>query len=84
MKKLIMVASLLIFVIAVRNLLKEERREQMARLPGTMMERGMAMMPEDSPPVVMMSGLRLMQEQNAELLALLRERLPVQQGSSME
>ncbi len=77
-KKLIMVAFLVIFVSAVRSLLKEERRDQLARLPATMMERGMAMMPEDSPPMVMMSGLRRMQEQNDELLALLRERLPVQ------
>ena len=77
-KKLIMVAFLVIFVSAVRSLLKEERRERLARLPATMMERGMAMMPEDSPPVVMMSGLRHLQEQNDELLALLRERLPVQ------
>ena len=77
-KKLFMVAVLLIFVSAIRSLLKEERRDQRARLPSTMMERGMAMMPEDSPPVVMMSGLRHLQEQNDELLALLRERLPVQ------
>lgn len=84
MKKLFMVASLLIFVNVVRSLLNEERRERLARVPATMMERGMEMMPENSPPVVMMSGLRRIQEQNDELLALLRERFPVQQGSSVE
>ena len=84
MKKLFVVALLLVFVNAVRSLLNEERREQLARLPATMMERGMEMMPEDSPPMVMMSGLRRMQEQNDELIALLRERLPVQEGSSVE
>ena len=84
MKKLFIVALLLISVSAVRSLLKEERRERLARLPATMMEKCMEMMPEDSPPVVMMSGLRRIQEQNDELLALLRERLPVQQGSSVE
>ena len=84
MKKLFMVALLLIFVNGVRSLLKEERRERLARLPATIMERGMEMMPEGSPPVVMMSGLRRIQEQNDELLALLRERLPVQEGSSTE
>jgi hypothetical protein len=82
MKKLIVVAVLLILVSAVRSLLKEERRERLARLPATMMEKCMEMMPEDSPPVVMMSGLRRIQEQNDDLLALLRERLPVEQGSS--
>lgn len=84
MKKLFLVALLLVSVSAVRSLLKEERRERLARLPATMMEKCMEMMPEDSPPVVMMSGLRRIQEQNDELLALLRERLPVQQGSSAE
>ena len=84
MKKLLMVAVLLILVNAVRSLLTEERRERLARLPATMMERGMEMMPEGSPPVVMMSGLRRIQEQNDEPLAVLRERLPVQQGSSVE
>ena len=84
MKKLLLVAVLLVSVYAVRSLLKEERRERLARLPATMMEKCMEMMPEESPPVVMMSGLRRIQEQNDELLALLRERLPVQQGSSAE
>ena len=58
---------------AVRALLEGERREQLARLPATMMERGMEMMPENSPPRVMMSSLSRLQEQNEETLSLLRE-----------
>ena len=49
----------------------------------------MEMMPEDSPPMVIMSSLRRLQEQNEELLALqreqnelLRERLRVQETPS--
>ncbi len=38
-----------------------------------MMEKCMDAMPEDSPPKVMTSGIRRMQEQNDELVALLRE-----------
>ncbi len=44
----------------------------------------MEMMPEYSPPLVVMSGLRRIRAQNDELLALLGERFPVQQGSSVE
>ncbi len=60
-------------VFVARRLLTAERREGLSRLPATMMERCMEMMPEDSPPMVMTSSLRRMQEQNEELLALLRE-----------
>ena len=56
--------------VAIRELLQGERRERLAHLPVTMME----MLPEDSPPKVMMSGLQRIQEQNEEILALLRER----------
>ncbi|MFQ6019518.1 MAG: hypothetical protein ACE5KW_02055 [Dehalococcoidia bacterium] len=41
-------------------------------------------MPEEAPPKAMMSGLRRIQEQNEQLLALLRERLPVEESSSPE
>ena len=90
MKKLLVrVAVLLGVVYAIRGLLSGEGRERIARLPATMMERCMEMMPEDSPPMVMMSGLRRLQEQNDELLALqrernelLRERLRVQETPS--
>ncbi len=59
--------------LVVRRLLTAERREGLSHLPGTFMERCMELMPEDSPPKVMMSGIRRMQDQNEELLALLRE-----------
>jgi len=72
-KLLVLMVILLGGAYAVRGLLAEERREQLARLPATLMERCMEMMPEDSPPMVMMSGLRRLQEQNEELLALQRE-----------
>ena len=72
-KLLILVAILLGGAYAARGLLGGERGERLARLPATMMERCMEMMPEDSPPMVMMSSLRQLQEQSDELLALLRE-----------
>ena len=85
MKKLLMLVAILIGgAYTVRVLLGGERRERLARLPATMMERCMEMMPEDSPPKVMMSGMRELQEQSAELLALLRERLPAQESASLE
>ncbi len=60
-------------VFVARRLLTAERREGLSRLPATFMERCMEGMPEDSPPKVMTSGIRRMQEQNEEILALLRE-----------
>ena len=88
-KLLLLVAILLGGAYAIRGLLADERRERLVRLPATLMERCMAMMPEDSPPMVMMSGLRRLQEQNEELIALqreqnelLRERLRVQETPS--
>ena len=72
-KLLVLVAIMLGGAYAVRSLLADERRERLARLPATLMERCMEMMPEDSPPMVMMSSLRRLQEQNEELLALQRE-----------
>ena len=83
-KLLVLMAILLGGAYVVRGLLTDERRERLAGVPATLMERGMKMMPEDSPPMVMMSSLRRIQEQNEELLALqkeqnelLRERLSV-------
>ena len=64
----------------ISQLSQEEQRERLAHLPATMMEKGMDMMPEESPPKVMMAGLRRIQEQNEELLGLLRERLPAQEA----
>ncbi len=60
-------------VFVARRLLTAERREDLSRLPATMMERCMESLPEDSPPKVMTSGIRRMQEQNEERLTLLRE-----------
>ncbi len=84
MKKLLPVAVLLNLVNAARRLVNVDRRERLAKLPATMVEKCMEMMPEGSPPVVKMSGLRRIQEQNDELLAILRERLPVENGASVE
>ena len=88
-KVLLLTAVLVGGAMAARRLLTAERREGLSRLPATMMERCMEHMPEDSPPKVMTSGIRRMQEQNDELLALLREqndllreRLPVERAPS--
>ncbi len=83
-------------VFVARLLLTDERRERLSqrreRMMEQMRERMSSMiesMPEDSPPKVIMSGIRRMQEQNDELLALLREqnnllreRLPVEGAPS--
>ncbi len=74
MKKVLLLIAILVGgTIAVRRLLTAERREGLSRLPGTFMERCMEHMPEESPPKVIMSSLRRTQEQNEEILALLRE-----------
>ncbi len=85
---LLLIAILLGGAIAARRLLTAERCEGLSRLPGTLMERCMEQMPEESPPKVMMSSLRRMQEQNEQLLTLLREqndllreRLTIQKAS---
>lgn len=63
--------------ILMRRLLPSERRaelrERLAQMPATMMERCMDSMPEDSPPRVMASGIRRIEEQNDELISALRE-----------
>ncbi len=75
MKKLLFRLAILVGIAyAIRTLLADEgRRKQLGQLPATMMERCMEMMPEDSPPKLMMSGLSRVQEQNEQMLALLRE-----------
>ena len=84
--------------IAARRLLSPERRERISQLPTTMrgramerMARMMEEMPEDFPPKFFMSAMRRLQEQNEELLALmreqnalLRERLGAGQSSTAE
>ena len=46
---------------------------RLSRLPATMMRLCMEHMPEDFPPKVMTSGVRRLQAQNDEIIALLRE-----------
>jgi hypothetical protein len=96
MKRLVfLIAAIAGGMIAVRRLVTPERREKVSQLPtamgGRMMERMTRMMeemPEDAPPKVLMTSLRRIQEQNDELLALvreqndlLRERLAAEQSS---
>ena len=78
MKKLFfLMAVVLGTAVVVRRLVPSERRtqlrESLAQMPMTMMERCMEIMPEDSPPKVMMSAMRRFEEQNDELLGLIRE-----------
>jgi len=78
MKELLFVAAIALgTVVAVRRLVPAERRtrlrESLVGMPATMMERCMESMPEDSPPKVMTSAMRRFEEQNDELLALVRE-----------
>lgn len=62
--------------IAVSRLVPAERRsrlrEGLLEMPGAMMERCMEAMPDDSPPKAMMSSLQRLEEQNGELVTLLR------------
>ncbi len=78
MKKLLfLTATAFGTAVLVRRLVPAERRaqlrEDLVQMPATMMEKCMDAMPEDSPPKVMTSGIRRMQEQNDELVALFRE-----------
>ncbi len=78
MKKLLFLVTIAVVTAAlVRRLLPAERRDQLRegliQMPATMMEQCMEAMPEDSPPKVMTSGIRRMQEQNDELATLIRE-----------
>jgi hypothetical protein len=74
---LFVIAVALGTVIAVRRLVPAERRtqlrERLAQMPATMMERCMESLPEDSPPKVVTSAMRRFEEQNDELLRLIRE-----------
>ena len=97
-KVLLLMAILLGGVIAVRCLLPAEGRAGLSGLPaammgrmGRMVEACMEHMPDEAPPKVMMSGMRRMQEQNEQLIVLLREqndllreRLPVEKTSSVK
>ena len=94
-KVLLLTAIVVGGAIAAVRLMPAERREHLSQRRERMMERMRERMssmveslPEDSPPKVIMSGIRRMQEQNEELLALLREqndllreRLPAERAS---
>jgi hypothetical protein len=77
MKRLFFMIAVLAGIAAVVRRLPAERRaelqESLAQVPGAMVEHCMDMMPEDSPPKVMMSSVRRFEEQNDEIAALLRE-----------
>ena len=73
MKRMLLLTAVVFGVVyAVRSFLDGERREQIAHLPMTMMERCMEMMPDDAPPKALMSGVEKIQAQNEETLSLLR------------
>jgi 3-methyladenine DNA glycosylase AlkC len=76
-KSLLLMTVLLGSVAALRRLRPAERRAQLlgslSQMPVSMMERCMNSLPENSPRKTMMSGLRRIEEQNEELLALSRE-----------
>jgi len=59
--------------LAARTVLTPARRRRLSRLPEAMMRRCMEHMPEDFPPKAITSGVRQIQNQNEEILALLRE-----------
>jgi hypothetical protein len=81
MKKLLFpIALLLGAAMAFRRLVPPEGREKISEMRATMrdrmaerMGRMMEQMPDDSPPKLFMSTMSRLQEQNDELLALMRE-----------
>ena len=63
-------------VVAVRTLLRAERggaRRRLGAVRARIMERMLEGMPPDSPPKLVMSILPRLQQQNDEIIALLRE-----------
>ena len=77
MRKLLLMVVIGIGIVALlRRVLPAEQRvrlqENLSSVPGVVMERGMEMMPEASPPKVMMSTMRRIEEQNDKLARLLR------------
>ncbi len=77
MKKLLLIAVVGIGVLAVlRRALPAEQKsrlqEKLSGVPGSVMEHCMDMMPEDSPPKVMMSTMRRIEDQNDKLARLIR------------
>ena len=77
MRKLLLMVVIGIGIVALlRRVLPAEQRvrlqENLSSVPGVVMERGMEMIPEDSPPRVMMSTMRRIEEQNDKLATLIR------------
>jgi hypothetical protein len=72
-RKLLLTPFVLGAVFVASRLLTPKGRRSLSRLPATMMKRCMEHMPEDSPPKILTSGMRRVQMQNDEILALLRE-----------
>ena len=77
MRKLLLIAVVGIGILALlRRALPADQRvrweENLSGVPGAMMERGINIIPEDSPPRVMMSTMRRIEEQNDKLAKLVR------------
>ena len=77
MRKLLLIAVVGIGILALlRRALPANQRvrwqENFSEVSGAMMERGMNIIPEDSPPRVMMSTMRRIEEQNDKLAKLVR------------
>ncbi len=77
MRKLLLIAVVGIGIVALlRRALPADQRvrwqEHLSGVPGAMMERGINIIPEDSPPRVMMSTMRRIEEQNDKLAKLVR------------
>ncbi len=77
MRKLLLIAVVGIGIVALlRRALPADQRvrlqENLSGVPGGMMDHCMKMMPEDSPPKVMMSTMRRIEEQNDKLARAIR------------
>ena len=73
MNRILLTATRLGGVFVASRLLTPAQRDSLSRLPAAMMKHCMEHMPEDFPPKVMTSGVRQLQRQSDEILALLRE-----------
>jgi hypothetical protein len=69
---------------AMRQLVDEEKGGGLAQHCVNMMGRMMEGMPDDAPPKFMMTSLRRIEEQNEEILALLRQGPPAEGSSPPE
>ena len=73
----LMMGTAIVGAIAIRRALPPERRasirEGVARASGSMVDRARKRIPDQFAPIAVPSGIRHLQEQNDELLALMRE-----------